>query len=129
MHLNRRISKRTQLSLHHGIKHIINNNNEHKTTFDTAVLQLRRDIKPKWDIGVKAGYLHDWKEDTLESLAGISVGVTPVKNAWFEAGYNIEGFDDDDFDNSNYSRKGPYMSFRYKFNQDSFKRASGNTKK
>ena len=47
MHLNRRISKRTQLSLHHGIKHIIDNNNknEHKTTFDTAVLQLRRDIK------------------------------------------------------------------------------------
>lgn len=126
MHLNRRISKRTQLSLHHGIKHIIDNNNmnEHKTTFDTAVLQLRRDIKLRWDIGVKAGYLHDWKEDTLESFAGISIGVTPVKNAWIEAGYNVEGFNDEDFDSNNYSRKGPYVSFRYKFNQDSFKRTT-----
>ncbi len=122
MHLNRRISKRTQLSLHHGLKHIIENKNKnnYKSTIDTSVVQLRRDFKTKWDIGIKAGYLHDWKESTIESLAGVSIGVTPVKNAWFEAGYNFEGFDDKDFDNNNYSRKGPYMSFRYKLNQDSF---------
>jgi uncharacterized repeat protein (TIGR01451 family) len=120
MHLNRRISKKTQLSLHHGIKRIIENKN--KSTIDTGVLQLRRDIKAKWNAGIKVGYLHDWSEDTFESLAGVSLGMTPIKNAWLEAGYNVDGFDDKDFDENNYSRKGPYVSFRYKFNQDSFKR-------
>ncbi len=95
-----------------------------KSTIDTTSLQLRRDIKPKWDIGVKTGYLHDWSENTLEMLAGVSVGVTPAKNTWLELGYNLEGFDDADFDNNNYSRKGPYVSFRYKFNQDSFKKSN-----
>ena len=57
----------------------------------------------------------------MKLVAGVSVGVTPVKNAWAELGYNFEGFDDEDFDKSNFKRKGPYVDFRYKFNQDSIK--------
>ena len=123
MHYNRKISKRSQYSIHHGIKYVEDKNAgfEHKTTVDTATIEYRRDISKRVDIGVHGGYLRDWKENTLETVAGISIGVTPAKNAWAELGYNFEGFDDDDFDKSNYKRKGPYVDFRYKFNQDTIK--------
>ena len=123
MHFNRKINKKTQYSIHHGIKYVEDKNDlaNHKTTVDTATVELRRDISKRVDIGIHGGYLHDWKEGTLETVAGISIGVTPVKNAWAELGYNFEGFDDDDFDKSNFKRKGPYVDFRYKFNQDTLK--------
>ncbi len=123
MHYNRKFNdQKTQVSLHHGIKHVINNNNEnkHSTTIDTGTVEIRHDINKKWDIGARAGYLRDWKEDTTETVAGISIGMTPAKNAWIELGYNFEGFNDEDFDNNNFKQKGAYTSFRYKFNQDSF---------
>ena len=122
MHYNRKINKKTQVSVHHGLKHIVDRNqkNKHRATFDTATIEVRRDINKKWDIGAKGGYLRDWTEDTTESVAGISLGVTPVKNAWLEFGYNFEGFDDKDFDDNSYKQKGAYISFRYKFDQNSF---------
>jgi len=121
MHYNRKINSNTQVGFHHGIKYITENNGDtkHSTTVDTATLELRRDINKRVDIGVHAGYLRDWDDKTTESVAGVSLGVTPAKNAWVEFGYNFEGFNDKDFDKNNYKRKGPYVDFRYKFNQDS----------
>jgi len=124
VHLNRKLNQKTQVSLHHGVKHIIDQNKAAKqtSTIDTGSIALRRDLSKRWDIGVKAGYLHDWSSGATETVAGLSLGVTPLKNAWLELGYNIDGFNDEDFDNSNYKRKGAYLSFRYKFNQDSLKK-------
>lgn len=123
LHYNRKIDSKTQVSVHHGIKHVIDRNSgiQYKATIDTATIELRRDINSKWDIGVKGGYLRDWTENTTETVAGISVGMTPAKNAWIELGYNVEGFDDEDFDDNSYKHKGPYASFRYKFDQNSLK--------
>jgi len=124
MHYNRKFNnKKTQVSIHHGIKHIIDNNSAERTsaTIDTATVQLRHDINNKWDIGAKLGYLHDWTEDTSSTVAGISIGMTPTKNAWVELGYNFEGFNDADFDDNNYKQKGIYLGFSYKFDQNSLK--------
>ena len=122
MHYNHQLNKKTQISLHHGIKHVISTSEQtkHKTTIDTGTVEIRRDISKKWDIGARAGYLHDWSGGTTETVAGVSIGVTPAKNARLEAGYNFEGFDDDDFDDNNYKRKGAFLSFEYKFDQNSF---------
>ncbi len=122
MHYNRKINDKTQISLHHGIKYVKEDNKgiKHSTTIDTASAEIRRDINSKWDIGIQGGYLHDWNEGNIDYLAGVSVGVTPMENAWLGLGYNFEGFDDRDFDKNNYKRQGPYVNFRYKFNQNSF---------
>ncbi len=117
MHFSHKLNPTTQISVHHGIKRIIdqNKNTKHSATIDTGTIELRRDINNKWDVGVKGGYLHDWAEKTTEVVAGVSVGVTPAENAWIEFGYNFEGFNDEDFDQNNYKLKGPYASFRFKF--------------
>jgi len=49
---------------------------------------------------------------------GPSIGVSPAKNIWVSAGYNIEGFKDDDFEAAEYSRKGVYLQMRLKFDQN-----------
>ena len=122
MHYNKQMSQKTQLGIHHGIKYVKDENNgvTSSSTIDTATVELRRDINKRWDIGFHTGYLRDWKARAMEYVAGISVGMNPKKNIWVELGYNIEGFTDKDFDNSNYTSEGVYVDFRYKFNQDSF---------
>ena len=123
LHYNHKLNQKTQFSIHHGIKHIVDENKNLKThaTVDTATAELRRDINERWDIGTHFGYLHDWTEENTKTVAGISIGVTPAKNTWLQFGYNVEGFDDNDFDDNNYKRKGAYLSFNYKFDQDSFR--------
>lgn len=123
MHYSRKINKKTQFSIHHGIKRVLDRNKKTKNsaTIDTGTLEVRRDVSKKWDIGARAGYLRDWSGNTTETVAGVSVGMTPTENAWIELGYNFEGFDDEDFDNNNYKNKGVYLSFRYKFDQNTLK--------
>jgi len=119
MHYNRKLGNKTQLSVHHGIKLIKdkNNNTQQSSIIDTTTIRVRHDINKKWDIGAHVRYLRDWTESNTETVAGLSVGVTPAKNAWLEFGYNFEGFEDEDFDNNNYTRKGPYIGLNYKFDQ------------
>jgi len=47
--------------------------------------------------------------------------VSPVDNIWLSAGYNVEGFKDDDFEAAEYSRKGAYLQLRVKFDQNTAK--------
>jgi len=49
---------------------------------------------------------------------GPSVGVSPVDNVWISAGYNVQGFKDDDFEAAEYARKGAYLQLRVKFDQN-----------
>ena len=135
LHYNRQFNEKTQLSIHHGIKHVFDENNASNTrskthsTIDTATLELRRDISKSWDIGAHVGYLRDWTENNTKTVAGVSVGVTPAENAWLQLGYNFEGFDDADFDGSDYKRQGIYSSFSYKFAQDTLRRKKKVVKK
>ena len=122
IHYNRKINKKTQLGIHHGIKYVKDENNgvQSSSTIDTATVELRRDINKRWDIGVHGGYLRDWTDKAIDYVAGVSVGFNPKQNIWVELGYNVEGFSDNDFDNNNYTSEGIYADFRYKFNQESF---------
>ena len=45
--------------------------------------------------------------------------VTPFKNANISLGYNIVGFEDRDFEDSRYTRSGPFVTLKLKFDQES----------
>jgi len=84
------------------------NSNDNNTRKVIHNMHYNRKINPKTQIGIHHGI-------------NVSVGVNPKRNIWLELGYNIEGFSDDDFDNSNHTSEGVYVDFRYKFNQDTLK--------
>lgn len=57
----------------------------------------------------------------MDYAYGISFGVTPSTNVWASIGYNFDGYKDSDFDEADYTAKGVYLKFRFKFDQNSAK--------
>ncbi len=55
--------------------------------------------------------------DRFAWSAGPSLGFTPFKNGWLSVGWNVAGFHDRDFEDARYTRSGPYVTMRLKFDQ------------
>ena len=85
----------------------------------------RYDLTPKWDVGLAASVLHSWQSDAFDYSSGVSIGHHVVKNAWLSIGYNFLGFKDEDFSETNYTAQGPFIQFRFKFDQNSVQEALG----
>ena len=84
-------------------------------------LDLRRDLTRMLDIGVHGTWLDSEAGGTTEHSAGFDVGLTAARNLWISVGYNFEGFRDEHFDASRYTADGPYVRFRFKADQDTFR--------
>jgi hypothetical protein len=70
--------------------------------------------------------LHGTLLSSLESAVsdqsvGVDVGVSVARNVWISIGYNFAGFRDDDFEASRYTAQGPFIKFRMKADQDTFR--------
>ncbi|HEY0445850.1 MAG TPA: hypothetical protein VGD19_05290 [Allosphingosinicella sp.] len=53
----------------------------------------------------------------LSYSGGPSIGIKPFENGWMTVGWNIRGFSDRDFEENRYTRSGPYVTMRMKFDQ------------
>jgi len=122
LHYNRALGEKLELSIHHGAKLTQEDANlKHWGLTDTLQVGTRYDLGKHWDIGAQAGYLHHWDTSTVSGFAGVSLGFTPVKHTRVELGYNIQGFNDDDFSGQNYTHQGPYISLNYLLDQSILK--------
>ena len=79
--------------------------------------ETRYDVTRRIDIGLRGQAMVQSGTDAVQYSYGPSVGVSPAKNVWASVGYNVEGFRDDDFEAAEYSRQGPYVTLRLKFDQ------------
>jgi hypothetical protein len=77
---------------------------------------------------MRSSVLHSWGPGTMDYSYGISVGVTPMPNAWVSLGFNFQGFKDGDFSGAEYSAKGLYLKMRLKVDQDSLKQIWNDTR-
>ncbi len=120
-----------QLSLYWGSKYVFDTfGADDYAGFSNLVgLEVRRDLSDRLDLSLNAAVRHVASSGTLDYLVGPSVGISPVKNSWVSLGYNIKGFRDRDFSDARYTRAGPYVTLRLKFDQDTpaalFGRAGG----
>lgn len=55
--------------------------------------------------------------DTVAYSGGPVVEFSPARNSVIQFGYNFVGFDDRDFEDSRYTRSGPFLTFKLKFDQ------------
>jgi uncharacterized repeat protein (TIGR01451 family) len=125
LNANYKPNQRTQISLQYGAKYVLEtlDGDQYAGYTDLIGVEGRYDITTKWDLGVRGSLLHSWSNGQALSSTGLSVGYNIVENAWLGLGYNLTGFSDKDFSESNYSAQGPYMKFRFKFDQNSVKDA------
>ncbi len=120
--LNAMVTERTQVSVYNGIKYVEVDFEGAKESGFTHLIgaEARHDITKKVDIGVHGYWSSGEVSKTSAWAFGPSIGFTPKKNVWVSVGYNIEGFEDEDFQAAEYTRSGPYIKLRAKFDQDSF---------
>ena len=83
--------------------------------------QYRTQLTEKIDIGLSASALYSQQSGTMEYAYGPSIGYRPTKDIWVSVGWNVDGFEDEDFEAAEYSREGPYVKMRVKFDETTLK--------
>jgi len=117
--LNAQISERLQVALSHGLKYSeLQTNGDRFSGFTQLVgAEARFDITKRVDIGIHGSALISHNSGTIDYAFGPSIGVSPANNVWLSLGWNIEGFVDEDFEAAEYTRDGPFVKLRIKFDQ------------
>jgi len=125
LHASYRPNRQWQSSLYYGFKYVCAtfDGDRYDGFTDMLALETRRNIGKRWDVGVNGAALHSWNSEQIGYSAGASIGFLAMTNAWVSIGYNLAGFEDDDFSAANYTAQGAYVKFRVKFDQQSAKEA------
>jgi hypothetical protein len=113
------LNQRNQWSLYYGSKYVFDRfgGKDYDGYTDILGFEWRYDITRKIDVGVSGSLLHAWDADNYEYAVGPVIGYSPFDNAWFSFGYNLRGFDDQDFGSAHYTAQGPFLILRIKFDQ------------
>ncbi|MEP7348965.1 MAG: hypothetical protein ABI668_03325 [Sphingorhabdus sp.] len=82
-------------------------------------VDARFDLSDVADIGAAGTVRIGTNGRNIAYSGGPVLTVTPFENANISLGYNIVGFEDRDFEESRYSRSGPFVTFKLKFDQQS----------
>ncbi|MCX5848918.1 MAG: hypothetical protein NTW65_05670, partial [Deltaproteobacteria bacterium] len=123
---NYRPFKELQISLHYGAKYVQEKieGSDYSGYTDLLGIEGRYDVSKDWDVGLHGSILHSWDSGQLDYSGGMSVGYNVAQNAWMSLGYNLTGFEDKDFSQTNYTAQGPFVRFRLKFDQESVRDAA-----
>ncbi|MEM9670527.1 MAG: hypothetical protein AAF950_16525 [Pseudomonadota bacterium] len=120
--VNALVTKRTQLAAFYGVKYT--RSNFVGDSFDEVTHlvggDVRHDITRRLDVGFSGSALIT-QSGEQDFQYGPNIGVSPAENVWITLGYNFEGFNDRDFEAAEFSRKGPFIKFRIKFDQHTAK--------
>ena len=87
---------------------------------DVVGVEMRRDVTARFDLGAQVSVQHSWRSGAVNFSLGTSAGVSPAQNLWLTIGYNVAGYRDRDFEESRWTREGPYLTLRFKLDQQPF---------
>lgn len=123
---NCKLDGKFQVSLFYGAKYLLESidSRDYSGFTDLAGIEGRYDLAKDWDIGIRGSVLHSWSAGQVGYSAGPSVGYNVIRNAWVSIGYNLVGFSDKDFSAADYTAQGPFIRFRFKFDQNSVREAA-----
>ncbi|MGJ3629407.1 hypothetical protein AB5I41_25835 [Sphingomonas sp. MMS24-JH45] len=97
---------------------------EYQGYTDAIGFDLRRDLGRRFDLGVQGSVQHGWSEGTVAWSGGPTIGASPAKDVWITAGWNLAGYRDRDFAQDRYTRAGPFVTLRLKFDETSLASAA-----
>ncbi|MCB2112270.1 MAG: hypothetical protein R3C42_04765 [Parvularculaceae bacterium] len=117
--LNAAAGDRLQIALNHGLKYSVTRTGgaSYNGVTELIGVEARYDINDRVDIGFHGEAVYSYNAKTLDYSYGPSIGYTPAENVWFSFGWNFDGFVDEDFAAAEFSRAGPYLKLRIKFDQ------------
>ena len=123
INLNVKLDRETQVSFQYGAKYLLENIDSQNLAgyTDVAGAELRHDLWGGFDIGGRVGLRHTYSDGTVDHLYSASLGYVVMKNMWVTAGYNFSGYRDSDFSRTDWTAQGPFINFKYKFDQQTVK--------
>jgi hypothetical protein len=123
LNVNLTPTKRSEISLQHGIKYVQDTNNayEYKGITQLFGLDARYDVTKSWELGVQGSWLYAQSANNMDYGFGIYSGHNLFDNMVLTVGYNWKGFEERDFSLQTYRIEGPYFRFSMKFDQESLK--------
>ena len=80
---------------------------------------LKFDLSDFADVGASGTARIGTSGKNISWSGGPTLTITPFDNANITLGYNMVGFEDRDFEESRYTRSGPFLTFKLKFDQQS----------
>jgi len=110
-----------ELAFQYGLKYVYDSIESYDTKGITHLVGLDATwaLSSHFDLGVQGSLLYAKSSENYDYNLGAYVGYNLFKDAWLTLGYNIEGFEDRDFELQNYRKEGAYLQFKMKFNQES----------
>jgi hypothetical protein len=123
LNANWQFDTRTQLGLQLGSRYVRSTfDGERYSGFSTLYgVDVRRELTMRLDVGLHGTMLNSLQSGVSDQSVGVDLGVTVARNVWISIGYNLTGFRDDDFEASRYTAQGPFIKFRMKADQDTFR--------
>ncbi len=110
---------RAELSLFWGTRYVSDrvSGDDMRGWSNVVGADLRFDLDDMIEVGASATVRHGLGGDSIAWSGGPSIGIRPFDNGWLQLGWNVVGFHDRDFAEDRYTRSGPYVTMRVKFDQ------------
>ncbi|MBN1755980.1 hypothetical protein JW877_07185 [bacterium] len=89
-----------------------------KALTDLLMGRMRLELGKRVDIALEGRIMNQYEANDQKYGLSPELGIVFVKNTRFAIGYNIIGYQDLDFAEGNYWSRGPYISFKMKFNEN-----------
>jgi len=123
LNLNLTPTKKSELSLQHGIKYVKESVDEFEYKGITQLfgLDTRYDLTKNWELGLQGSWLYAQSANNSDYGFGVYSGHNLFDNMLLTVGYNWQGFEDQDFSLQTYRMEGAYFRFNMKFDQESLK--------
>ncbi len=80
-------------------------------------VDARWDLSQTIDVGVSGSVRESAGGRAVSYSGGPAVGISPFKGGYIQVGYNVVGFHDTDYADARYTRSGPFVTLRFKFDQ------------
>jgi hypothetical protein len=121
--VNAMATEKLQIALNHGFKYSVLRADglTHDGVTELLGLEARYDVRDWLDVGFHGEAIYAFNSETIDYAYGPMIGLTPTENVWFSFGWNFAGFVDEDFAAAEFSRAGPYLKLRIKFDQTTAK--------
>jgi uncharacterized repeat protein (TIGR01451 family) len=112
---------RSEISAFWGTRYVFDKfgSDEIKGWSNVFGADIRFDLSKTLDLGVSGTLRQSPGGRAIAYAVGPAIGISPLNNTYISVGYNVVGFNDKDFSDSRYTRKGPFVTLRLKFDQNS----------
>ena len=112
---------RSEVSLFWGTRYVADRIDQDDVTGWSNVVgaDIRFDLSETVDVGLAGTVRESNGGKAISYSGGPSISLSPFENSYITLGYNVVGFHDRDYSDARYTRSGPYVTLRLKFDQNS----------